>query len=162
MQLTKQTGECLVAAELCRCGFIATTFTGTVPRFDILASDPKGHAFAVQVKAIRTGEWQLDATDYLEIRRRGQSQIAWRACREPHPELLCVFVVLAEGDTNDEFFLMKWRQLQELAVQNYRGYLKKHGGIRPRNPDSFHTAVSPSMLEPYRNNWKSIRSSRTP
>lgn len=41
-QLTKQVGEYLVAAELCRRGFIATTFTGNVPDFDIIASDARG------------------------------------------------------------------------------------------------------------------------
>ena len=35
--LTKQTGEYLVAAELSRRGFIATTFTGNVPSYDIVA-----------------------------------------------------------------------------------------------------------------------------
>ena len=35
--LTKQIGEYLVAAELGRQGLIATTFTGNVPDFDILA-----------------------------------------------------------------------------------------------------------------------------
>jgi hypothetical protein len=35
--LTKQTGEYLVAAELSRRGFIATTFTGNVPHYDIVA-----------------------------------------------------------------------------------------------------------------------------
>ena len=38
-QLLGATGEYLVAAELCRCGLIATTFTGNVPFYDIIASD---------------------------------------------------------------------------------------------------------------------------
>ncbi len=37
-KLVGQTGECLVAAELGRRGLIATTFTGNVPRYDIIAS----------------------------------------------------------------------------------------------------------------------------
>jgi hypothetical protein len=41
-QLTKQVGEYLVAAEVCRRGFIATTFTGNVPHYDIIASDGSG------------------------------------------------------------------------------------------------------------------------
>jgi len=35
LQLTKQTGEYLVCAELCRKKFIATSFTGNVPDYDI-------------------------------------------------------------------------------------------------------------------------------
>ena len=39
IQLTKMIGEYLVCAELCRRGLLATTFTGNVPEFDILATD---------------------------------------------------------------------------------------------------------------------------
>lgn len=41
-KLVGQTGEYLVAAELSRRGFIATTFTGNVPHYDIIASDETG------------------------------------------------------------------------------------------------------------------------
>ena len=40
--LTKQAGEYLVAAELSRRGYIATTFTGNVPDYDIIAVDDSG------------------------------------------------------------------------------------------------------------------------
>jgi len=46
-QLTKQVGEYLVAAEVCRRGFIAATFTGNVPHHDIIASDGSGGHQAV-------------------------------------------------------------------------------------------------------------------
>lgn len=36
-QLTKQTGEYLVCAELCRRGYIASSFTGNVPEYDVIA-----------------------------------------------------------------------------------------------------------------------------
>ena len=48
--LTKQTGEYLVAAELSRRGFIATTFTGNVPSYDIVAVGRGGNTALVQVK----------------------------------------------------------------------------------------------------------------
>jgi len=41
-KLVGQTGEYLVAAELLRRGLIATTFTGNVPHYDIIASDETG------------------------------------------------------------------------------------------------------------------------
>ena len=40
-QRTKQVGEYLVASELCRRDLIATTFTGNVPNYDIVADDGK-------------------------------------------------------------------------------------------------------------------------
>ena len=65
--LTKQTGEYLVAAELSRRGFIATTFTGNVPFYDIVAVSLNGHTALVQVKAIASGAWQLN---FGEVCRR--------------------------------------------------------------------------------------------
>jgi quinol monooxygenase YgiN len=41
-QLTKQLGEYLVAAEVCRPSFIATTFSGNVSHHDIIASNSSG------------------------------------------------------------------------------------------------------------------------
>ncbi len=38
-QLTRQIGEYLAAAELGRRNWVATTFTGSLPGFDILAID---------------------------------------------------------------------------------------------------------------------------
>ena len=49
-KLTGQIGEYLVAAELARRGLIATTFTGNVPHYDIIASDERGRHLSVQVK----------------------------------------------------------------------------------------------------------------
>ena len=56
--LVGQTGEYLVAAELSRRGLIATTFTGNVPHYDIVASDEVDRHVSVQVKASRGGTWQ--------------------------------------------------------------------------------------------------------
>lgn len=52
-KLVGQSGEYLVAMELSRRGLIATTFTGNVPHYDIIASDITGRHFTVQVKAGR-------------------------------------------------------------------------------------------------------------
>jgi hypothetical protein len=41
-------GEYLIAAELCRRGLIATTFTGNVPFYDNITSDEFGLHVAVQ------------------------------------------------------------------------------------------------------------------
>lgn len=49
-QLTKQVGEYLVSAELCRRGFVATTFTGNIPEFDMLAVNGSNETIPLQVK----------------------------------------------------------------------------------------------------------------
>ena len=56
-KLVGQTGEYLVDSELSRRGFIATTFTGNVPDYDIIASTEKGKHLSVQVKTIRGSNW---------------------------------------------------------------------------------------------------------
>ncbi len=60
MQLTKQVGEYLACAELCRRGFIATPFAGNVPEFDILAISGKYETKPIQVKEGRGVSWQCD------------------------------------------------------------------------------------------------------
>jgi hypothetical protein len=49
-KIVGQTGEYLVAAELSRCGTIATTFTGNVPHYDIIASEEKREGHILNIK----------------------------------------------------------------------------------------------------------------
>src|SRR3989344_4107770 len=71
--MTKQTGqfgEYLVASELCRRGFIATTFTRNMPGFDILALDQETQKhLKIKVKTIKPGrgDWQPNAKHFLEF-----------------------------------------------------------------------------------------------
>src|SRR5690606_37713034 len=67
-KLVGQTGEYLVAAELSRRGLIATTFTGNVPHYDIIASHEIGRHVSVQVKASRGPSWHFGSiTQYCDI-----------------------------------------------------------------------------------------------
>jgi hypothetical protein len=152
MQLTKQVGEYLVAAEVCRRGFIATTFTGNVPHYDIIASNTTGRHQAIQVKAINGGSWQFDFRVFAEIELTGKRQVVGRPTPLPYPDLLCVLVRL-QGYGADEFYVLSWRELQKLAVDSHRRYLESHGGVRPRKHDSFHMAIRPEMLREYRDRW---------
>ena len=151
-QLTKQLGEYLVAAELCRRGFIATTFTGNVPHYDIIASNATGKHQAIQVKAIRGGAWQFDSRAFVDIRLAGTKQVIGRATDAPYPDLVCVFVRL-RGQGADEFYILTWRDLQQVAIEAHRRYLEDHGGVRPKKFDSFHMAIRPEMLKEYRDRW---------
>src|SRR5438477_8366406 len=108
--LTKQAGEYLVAAELSRRGYIATTFTGNLPYYDIIAVDDSGGHAIVQVKAIAGKSWQFNATDFAEIVMDGQQQKIRREREEPYPDLVCVLVQVAVMDsgTPDRFFVLPW------------------------------------------------------
>ncbi len=152
-QLTQRVGEYLVCAELCRMGFISTTFTGSVPEFDILAINDKYETKPIQVKTIKGGSWQFDIGKFLDISIScdGKQTINGKK-KLQNPGLICIFAkLISKGE--DEFYIFRLRDLQDIVFRNHKWWLEKHGGKRPRNPKSMHGAVSPGNLSKYRDNW---------
>jgi Holliday junction resolvase-like predicted endonuclease len=162
--LTKQAGEYLVAAELSRRGYIATTFTGNLPYYDIIAVDDSGGHAVVQVKAIASASWQFSATTFADIVMNGRKQIVRRANKEPYPNLICVLVQVARMNscTSDRFFVLPWRELCRVIVDHHTKYLAKHGGIRPRKPESMHTGLLPSQITSWEGKWDVLKKSVRP
>ena len=155
-KLVGQTGEYLVAAELSRRGLIATTFTGNVPHYDIIASDETGRHVSVQVKAARGGSWQFgDITHYCDIKFKGQRQLVGKPRPYPVRRLVVVFVTLGK-ERDDRFYILTWQRLRDLLVRHHVAYLRKHGGIRPKQWKSMHSAIVEKSLLPYRDKWKTI------
>jgi hypothetical protein len=155
-KLTGAIGEYLVSAELCRRGLLATPFSGNVPHYDIIASDERGGHLVIQVKAINGGNWQFDASKFVDIEMDGDRQILGKRAEEPYPKLFCVFVALGKSHTEDRFFVFSWRELAETIVSHHEKYLEKHGGVRPRAPKSTHCSISLSQLESFENRWEII------
>ncbi|MGB8991946.1 MAG: hypothetical protein WCD80_07825 [Desulfobaccales bacterium] len=154
-QLTKQIGEYLVAAELCRRGLIATTFTGNVPDFDIIATNEAFQTIPIQVKTIRHSYWQLDAKKFITIDIDNGAQRVFDKISLSNPDLICIFVRLtSQGD--DEFYIFRLRDLQEIIFEDYSQYLEKVKGKRPRNENSTHIGISPRLLERFKDNWDLI------
>jgi hypothetical protein len=156
--LVQQIGEHRVTAELARNGFIAVTLSGNVPDFDVLAVDDKFNAIPIQVKTIKgKGEpgWQFDAKRFLQIEVRGGKQRVIGKVKLRAPNLPTIFVRLQEKD--DEFYIFRLGQLQSLIRRRYIGYLKKHGGRRPKKPNSTHTTLTPRHLRRFRDKWEDIR-----
>ena len=162
--LTKQTGEYLVAAELSRRGFIATTFTGNVPHYDIVAVDEHGGHALVQVKAIAGKSWQFTATDFADIVMNGQQQIVGCERNEPVPNLMCVLVQLAHAGSGeqDRFYVLPWHDLCRAVVNHHTNYLAKHGRIRPRKPESMHLQLQPSEIAAHEGKWDTLKKSVRP
>lgn len=152
-KLTGSVGEFRVAAELCRRGLLATPFAGNVPHYDIIASGQRGGHLAIQVKAINGSTWQLDIRRFLKIQRKGPRQIPKGLEREPYPGLVCVLVALSKSG-NDRFFILTWRELRRIVARGYRRYLRKYGGVRPKAPGSFHTALSIESVTGFEGRWK--------
>jgi hypothetical protein len=116
-KLVGQTGEYLVAAELSRRNLIATTFTGNVPHYDIIASDEEGKHVSVQVKASRFPSWQFgDITQFCEISFDKKHQIVGKPKRSPVKRLIVVFVMI-DAYGADQFYILTWRRLRDLMVK---------------------------------------------
>lgn len=155
-KLTGAAGEFLVSAELCRRGLISTPFSGNVPYYDIIASDAEAGHIVIQVKAITKRHWQFDAKKFIDITFDGDRQIIGEPKAEPYPDLFCVFVALGEVHSLDRFFVFTWKELRKIIEDHHRAYLKKHGGIRPKAPQSTHISVGIQELEQHEDRWDSI------
>ena len=154
--LVGQTGEYLVAAELSRRGLIATTFTGNVPHYDIIASNERGKHVSVQVKASRGRTWQFGKiTRFCEISFKGKCQIVGRSKRCPVQRLVVVFVSINSNGA-DRFYILTWRKLRGILVRKHKAYLARHNGRRPKRWDSLHCMISQKTLKRYRDRWDII------
>ena len=157
VQLTKQVGEYLVAAELSRRGLLTATFAGNVPDYDIVATGGRGQTALVQVKAIAGPSWQFDIRTFTDVRYTAGVQTMGQPTPPPAGDLICVFVRLnKDGYGADRFYVLRWPELQRVLINGYRGYLERHGGRRPKRADSFHTALRETPSSP---SWTTGRSS---
>src|SRR5215510_604171 len=150
-QLTKQVGEYLVAAELGRFGLVAATFSGSVPDYDIIATDSAFRSVPVQVKAVTGSSWQFDIRRFVNVHLNDKKQIVG----DPVPitnDIVCVMVAL-KGYGSDRFYVLPLKKLQELLISGHCAYLAKHGGVRPKKHDSFHCAISEEQLAPFKDKW---------
>jgi len=155
-KIVGQTGEYLVAAELSRRGLIATTFTGNVPHYDIIASDETGRHVSVQVKSSRSASWQFgDIRCFCDIAFDGKRQVVGKPMACPVRRLIVTFVTIEE-DGHDRFYILTWQRLRDLLVKGHEAYLQRHGGIRPRRWDSLHSAITEKTLRPYQDKWEII------
>jgi len=157
-KLVGATGEYLVAAELCRRELIATTFTGNVPDYDIVATDGHGRHVAVQVKAIRRGSWQFgNVTNFFAVRFRGKKQMVGKNKLSPLRGLIIV-LVFVDPKAADRFYILSWESLRDALRKDYTQFLKKHGGKRPNNWRSLHCALPEKSLGRFRD-WGLIKKS---
>jgi len=155
-KLVGQTGEYLIAAELSRRGLIATTFTGNVPHYDIIASDETGRHVSVQVKASRGASWQFgNITQYCDIRFDGKRQVVGKPKSCPVNRLIVAFVRIADNG-KDSFYILPWATLRDLLVEHHRGFLERHDGMRPKKWESLHCAIDEKVLKPHEDRWDVI------
>lgn len=157
-KLAGQVGEFLVCAELGRRGFIATSFTGNVPEFDLIVANDALRTIPIQVKSSRGASWRTSASLWIdiEIDSSTKKQIDRGDLEISNPELIYVCVALAEPDaemTKDRYFILTKSDLQKICAANYRNWIAKHDWQRPRNFRSLDNRYDIEDLAPYENNW---------
>ena len=158
MQLTKMVGEYLVCAELCRRGLLATTFTGNVPEFDILATDKGLQTIPIQVKANAKGNWMLRADSFLNIDYNKETKIQTIVGKKDFENSKLIYILVKLVDHGkDEFYVLQLQDLQRIIFKHHSEYLQKHEGRRPKNPESMHAAISSKHLLDYRDNWQLLK-----
>ena len=152
VQLTKQVGEYLVAAELSRRRLLTATFAGNVPDYDIVATGGSGQTALVQVKAIAGPSWQFDIRTFVDVRcQAGAQTMGNRLPLQPATSSVCAFDSTGTERTASTCSA-GWNSSACSSTATW-AYLERHGGRRPKRADSFHTALRETHIEPFLNNW---------
>lgn len=153
-----QMGEVLACAELNRRGYFATPFKKNVPEIDILAFDESLKPIPLQVKTFSGNGLPGTGKTYFDVEiLKDERQRITRKKKIPHPGLIYIMVKIGERYGEDEFFLLRKRELFEVAFQDYTTWLEGHGWKRPFKPRSLHCTVWKKNLEPYKDNWDIIK-----
>ena len=155
-QISGQIGESIVVAELGRQNIVATAFSGNVPDFDLLAY-ANGKSIPLQIKAQTSGSPGVVAKKYLDIDFVGDKQIVKGINGKIDRDLIFVMVKVGKVYGEDEFFIFKQGVVQDLVNIEYCQNLKKHNGVRPKNPTTTHCSYYLKDLLPYKDNWKLIK-----
>jgi hypothetical protein len=154
---TELTGEHLVAAKLCRFGFVVSLTPKNVPDVDILVTNEALKTLPIQLKTIKSGTWQMDAKNFLEISfDKNFRQTIQGKLKLKSPNLPFVMVKI-RGESEEEFYVCLARHIQQIVYRKYSAWLKKNHGLRPKNPKSTHSGIEVKDLVGYRDRWKVIK-----
>lgn len=159
-KLTGQTGEYLACAELGRRGLIATTFTGNVPEYDLIACDKNLNTIPIQVKTSRSETWPSRASLWLNIEfdHKNKRQINLGPKEITNPDLVYVCVMLGDDRAKDRFFVLKKSDIQNICIAGYKSWMDPWDWKRPRNYKSLDNRYRLEDLLKFENNWSLVES----
>ena len=159
-KLVGQVAEHLVVAELGRRGLIATGFAGNVPSFDVIAADEMCRTVPIQVKASSGDSWPSDARVFLRLAydRKEKRQNYLGPTELTTPDLIYVYVALADetARTDDRFFVLTMRELQEVCIRCYTEWMEPKDWRRPRNPESYDNRFRVQDIAVFENRWSLV------
>jgi hypothetical protein len=153
-QLIRQPGKSLVAEKLCSRGFIATISKGNKSIVEIDTTGSR-EPIKIKVKSIKGSRpWQFsDVRKYIQIKIENNIQTILGKIALLNPNSLCIFVNIITNGSN-EFYIFTETDLQEKIYKHYSDYLKRHNGIRPKNPYTYQGVVPQKELRNFRDNWE--------
>ena len=159
-KLTGQTGEYLACAELGRRGFIATTFTGNVPEYDLIVCDKSLNTVPIQVKTSRSDTWPSKASLWLNIEfdEKNERQINLGPKTITNPNLIYICVLLGDTRDKDRFFVCKKSDIQNVCIAGYKSWMEPRDWKRPRNFKSLDNRYRLEDLLEFENNWSLVDS----
>ncbi|MCS7303113.1 MAG: hypothetical protein NZ606_06745 [Candidatus Kapabacteria bacterium] len=136
-------GEYFVVAELNKRGAFAIPSAGNIPGIDIIAcNSDRSRTVYIQVKTKRRG-------------KNWHSTIAGCRPTPPNPDEhnFWVFVDLGEIGEPPRYWVVPEWWINDNIYWAHQEYLRRHGGVRPGNPDSLHHSIDESRLEEWKDRW---------
>lgn len=154
-KLASQTGEYLACAEFGRRGFIATTFTGNVPEYDLLICDDTLQTIPIQVKTSRGNTWpsRADLWLHIEIDEATKKQVNRGPKTIEHPDLIYICIALGKTSAEDRFFICQKSDIQNACISSYTRWMDPKGWVRPVNHESLDNRYGVEDLLQFENNW---------
>lgn len=160
-KLTGQIGEHLVSAMLGTKGYYATPFSGNVPGFDLIATNSETlESIPVQVKTSNTDTLiHSKITHWVQVELTDDGkQILGKPITLPHPDMVWVTVTIRENDISTaRYFIATAHQIQDTIIEEYKKFLAKNDGGRPRSPESLHCALFIKDLEQFEDRWEVLK-----
>jgi hypothetical protein len=157
-KLAGQIGEYLACAELGRRGFIATTFTGNVPEYDLIVCNDTLQTIPIQVKTSRGNTWPTSADKWLQIDidETSKKQLNCGPKIIEHPDLVYICIALGETSATDRFFICQKSDIQKASIASYTRWMDPKGWVRPVNYKSLDNRYGVEDLLQFENNWQLI------
>lgn len=146
IQQTARAGEHYVAAELNRRGAYAVTFTGNMPKIDILASNTEqNRTISIQVKTRRTGSWHSSIDEGKKCKEIKKETNFW------------IFVDIEDPTKQPNYFIVPDWWMRNSIFEEHKAYLAKHDGSRAKNPKSKHHGILIKRIEIWKDRWDILK-----
>lgn len=142
-QQIARAGEYFVAAELNKRGAFAVTFAGNMPKVDLIAcNQDQSRTIHIQVKTKRGGRtWHSSIVGCEPMEPPADETNYW------------VFIDLGDLRASPRHWVVPDWWIRDDIYKAHMAYLERHGGKRPRNPDSTHHSIAESRLKEWEERW---------